>query len=490
VAFNSPAGKKLFAQSLEHGFLDGSYWSLSENFNTQNDPASCGLGTLAMMLNSLHLDPQRVWKGPWRWFTEAMLLCCKDYSDLSTKGITLSEFASLARCQDAHVEQHVANTVSKEEFRRDVMRVCGGRQQKVESEAGWEEVFVDANTRMTVAFSRAHLGQTGSGHFSPVAAYNEVEDMVLIMDVARFKYPSYWVSLSSLYDAMHPIDPESGTPRGYMLVSPPQRATAAHVTATRTFMCEHGGSTIHHHHSHQAQAVLDYGCSSQCSSQCHHHSRGGSDGESPSGTGSMSEWFHICYSNVVKHFLNDNVTRASAAALGAGRQGGALEMEIAAAHDTEHHRILHLTELVDFLFPIENPSKLTTGVSGRVRVKGSWDTVSEVTKELRETLVCKLVSKSVSQAPEIATLLLLASANETSYLHSMLNGVPHLQQALTSGAPPPPSLYRLLDFASVPRIMASCEIRPFHRNQTIPRSPSFESHVFKLPLCACALFCF
>jgi len=29
-----------------------------------------------MALNALSIDPGRVWKGPWRWFSEEMLDCC------------------------------------------------------------------------------------------------------------------------------------------------------------------------------------------------------------------------------------------------------------------------------------------------------------------------------------------------------------------------------------------------------------------------------
>jgi hypothetical protein len=31
------------------------------------------------------------------------------------------------------------------------------------------------------------LGQTGTGHFSPIGGFHESKDLVLIMDVARFK---------------------------------------------------------------------------------------------------------------------------------------------------------------------------------------------------------------------------------------------------------------------------------------------------------------
>ena len=51
------------------------------------------------------------------------------------------------------------------------------------------------NMLMTINFSRKSLSQTGSGHFSPLAAYNSKNDMALILDVAKFKYDTYWCSV-------------------------------------------------------------------------------------------------------------------------------------------------------------------------------------------------------------------------------------------------------------------------------------------------------
>lgn len=39
----------------------------------EEDPAFCGLSTLVMTLNALSIDPRRLWKGPWRWFSEDMV---------------------------------------------------------------------------------------------------------------------------------------------------------------------------------------------------------------------------------------------------------------------------------------------------------------------------------------------------------------------------------------------------------------------------------
>jgi glutathione gamma-glutamylcysteinyltransferase len=50
-----------------------SYFPLSEQFITQFAPPTCGPTTLAMVLNTLGIDPQKGWKGIWRWTTEENL---------------------------------------------------------------------------------------------------------------------------------------------------------------------------------------------------------------------------------------------------------------------------------------------------------------------------------------------------------------------------------------------------------------------------------
>ncbi|KAI2493270.1 Phytochelatin synthase [Fragilaria crotonensis] len=67
------------------------------------------------------------------------------------------------------------------------------------------------------------LGQTGDGHFSPIAAYHAESDSVLVMDVARFKYPPYWASVEDLYQAMQPIDEATQKSRGWFLLTDPPR---------------------------------------------------------------------------------------------------------------------------------------------------------------------------------------------------------------------------------------------------------------------------
>ena len=194
VAFSSPEGRALFAEALASGGLDG-YFPLAEQFHTQADPAFCGLGSLVVALNALAIDPGRLWKGPWRWFAEDLLDCCVPLSHVRAHGLSLDQLACLARCNGADVE------LERADF--DAFRVALQRCARA------ERVLI-------AAYDRAALGQTGSGHFSPIGGYHAARELVLVLDVARFKYPPHWLPAEQLWRATQSIDATTGLARGWL----------------------------------------------------------------------------------------------------------------------------------------------------------------------------------------------------------------------------------------------------------------------------------
>ncbi|GIL75768.1 hypothetical protein Vretimale_5299 [Volvox reticuliferus] len=198
IEFSSPEGRQLFMDALRDGFMVG-FFKLMEQFNTQDEPAFCGLASLAMVLNALSIDPRRTWKGSWRWFHEAMLDCCRPLDIVKQEGITLYQASCLARCNGARVELRPYGSTTLEQFRSEVQSVCRSGEEHI-----------------VVSYSRKAFLQTGDGHFSPIGGYHSERDLVLVLDVARFKYPPHWVPLPMLYNAMSYLDPETDRPRGYM----------------------------------------------------------------------------------------------------------------------------------------------------------------------------------------------------------------------------------------------------------------------------------
>jgi glutathione gamma-glutamylcysteinyltransferase len=207
IAFSSPEGRQLFAEALAAAGLDG-YFRLAEQFHTQSDPSFCGLGSLVVALNALGIDPGRLWKGPWRWFAEDLLDCCVPLAEVKERGLDLVELSCLARCNGAEVDLRHADA-------HDL--------------GAWHGAVADAakgETVLIAAYDRAALGQTGAGHFSPIGGYHAARGLVLVLDVARFKYPPHWVSAERLWLAMRPIDPSTARARGWMTLRRRSRGIA------------------------------------------------------------------------------------------------------------------------------------------------------------------------------------------------------------------------------------------------------------------------
>ena len=199
VDYRSTESKNRLCRSLQSG-LAVPYLALSSCFNTQAEPAFCGLSTLAIILNSLRIDPQRVWKTIWRWYSEELLECCRPLEDMKVSGITLDEFVCLADCNGASASlvRPVDSKEQYEEFIQTVHRVCtGGRLKQSDREKNFDEE--NPEEFMAISYSRKTLGQTGDGHFSPIAALDVETNSVLIFDTARFKYPPHWVPLDLLF---------------------------------------------------------------------------------------------------------------------------------------------------------------------------------------------------------------------------------------------------------------------------------------------------
>jgi len=214
VAFASPEGRALFDAARAAGGLE-SFFPLIEQFHTQADPAFCGLGTLVVALNALGVDPGRLWKGPWRWFSEELLDCCSPLERVRAQGITLDEFACLARCNGAIAEVHRPDGFTLAEFRAAIDAAARS----------------PVDPALIVSYDRGALGQTGSGHFSPIGGYDPASDHALVLDVARFKYPPHWVPVPALYAALQPCDPTTGRPRGWVALRRSSRPPSLLFTA-------------------------------------------------------------------------------------------------------------------------------------------------------------------------------------------------------------------------------------------------------------------
>jgi glutathione gamma-glutamylcysteinyltransferase len=129
-------------------------------------------------------------------------------AEIREHGLSIDELACLARCNGAEVAVERADTKNLSAWRHALQLPAHG----------------DAVT--VASYDRAALGQTGSGHFSPIGGFHAGRDLVLILDVARFKYPPHWVSAEQLWQAMQPNDPVTGLARGWIALRRSVRTNA------------------------------------------------------------------------------------------------------------------------------------------------------------------------------------------------------------------------------------------------------------------------
>jgi hypothetical protein len=114
-------------------------------------------------------------------------------------GMSLAELGSLA--QEAGLRSRIvyADSVSADEFR-----------ELLKSNLARAGDFVLVN------YDRQVLKQAGSGHISPIAAYDSSRDAFLVLDEAAYRYPFTWVPSSLLYAAAR--TPADDRFRGLLLV--------------------------------------------------------------------------------------------------------------------------------------------------------------------------------------------------------------------------------------------------------------------------------
>ncbi|CAI0385807.1 unnamed protein product [Linum tenue] len=75
IDFASSEGKQIFLEAVQNGTMEG-FYKLISYFQTQSEPAYCGLASLSMVLNALAIDPGRKWKGNGIWSFTAVQSGC------------------------------------------------------------------------------------------------------------------------------------------------------------------------------------------------------------------------------------------------------------------------------------------------------------------------------------------------------------------------------------------------------------------------------
>ena len=191
-------------QRLKDATITGDFWQLIMYLETQENGHFCGVASAVVALNSLpfpgerldhlagfHLHSQST-------FYEQHVVPVKRAGG---HGIGLLELADAIRHHGLEVLAIPGDSCSLAELREQV-----------------KNALKDPSKRVIVHYHRQYVGQKTIGHFAPIAAYHEESDAFLILDVARYKYPSAWVPASHLHEAAASWDKASDMSRGFIIL--------------------------------------------------------------------------------------------------------------------------------------------------------------------------------------------------------------------------------------------------------------------------------
>ncbi|MTJ11224.1 glutathione gamma-glutamylcysteinyltransferase [Anabaena sp. UHCC 0187] len=205
IGFDTPEGETLLISSKSKN----DFFPLSTQFLTQNNQAYCGVASIVMVLNSLKIPaPEAPQYKPFRVFTQDNFFSNEKTRNIvspevvSRQGMTLDELGGLLGSYDVKAKVYHAGDTNLEEFRKLAA-----------------ENLKQPGNFVIINYLRKEIGQEKGGHISPLAAYNELTDRFLIMDVSRYKYPPVWVKAVDLWKAMNTVDSTAGKTRGFVFVS-------------------------------------------------------------------------------------------------------------------------------------------------------------------------------------------------------------------------------------------------------------------------------
>lgn len=205
IYWNTPEGAALRARIP----VDADYWQLVPNFSVQQTQSYCGVATAVTVLNSLPIKrPVDPAYAPYPYFTQRDFFSPEVSRIISAEtvlkqGMTREEMARTLATYGVHTRSIAGDTLSDDSL-RELLKAALGNDGR----------FVLAN------YYRQTFGQVGGGHWSALAAYDTKTDRVLILDVAKYKYPPAWVTIAALRAAIATLDTTSGKPRGLVIVTP------------------------------------------------------------------------------------------------------------------------------------------------------------------------------------------------------------------------------------------------------------------------------
>ena len=219
---------------LERTKFKGDFYRLAHHFKPQADPVVCGQAAATMILSAIYeLNHQ-----PFPIVEEWPIAINDKKHALQYRMLNENNFHNEATDKVLHrkaISMKITKTdgsfgggIDIDELQK-MLRIHGAKSKLVTVDkysdkklAGFRELVKEVVNSpkefLLLNYDHSYKGLMG-GHFSPLAAYDEKSDSILILDVAAHRNPWIWINLSDLYHAMNTKNYSQTSYRGYSIVS-------------------------------------------------------------------------------------------------------------------------------------------------------------------------------------------------------------------------------------------------------------------------------
>lgn len=213
------------------------FYQLAHNFQPQINPLYCGIASSVIVLNSLYSDKLNIPSKkdlelslpiemgsksiPFHSFSQITFLN-KDTNRIKHRdvihfkkpasiengikkwdpGLSLKQLAGMLELYGLKIQIFHATTTSTKDI--DDFRSL------------LKKIFSDTTIFIIANFKGKTIGAKTGGHISPLAAYHENSDSLLILDVAGHKHAWHWAPLTHFYKSMNTLDGKKH--RGWLLI--------------------------------------------------------------------------------------------------------------------------------------------------------------------------------------------------------------------------------------------------------------------------------
>ncbi len=225
-------------QRIKTSEFNNDFFQLVNFFQPQINPLYCGIATSVILLNSLHANEQiksqqsaevkkpKIFGGGKIEFNSYLQSSFLNEKTNKIKQKKIVELKSRRQNKNGQMSydaglnlQDLADILSKVHDLK-VEKIHAKKNDKksiAKFRQNLKKYLKDNEHFIVVNFYGKKLKNKTGGHISPLAAYHEKTDSVLVLDVALHKDKWYFVGVKDLYSAMHTKDGENY--RGYLIVN-------------------------------------------------------------------------------------------------------------------------------------------------------------------------------------------------------------------------------------------------------------------------------